>query len=59
MKDSEIYPYVHHIEEEVKTISKIIKDLNSGKTYNFKAIPEFMQKLVDAGGLMNYAKSKI
>ena len=44
---------------EINMDDGIIKDLNSGKTYNFKAIPEFMQKLVDAGGLMNYAKSKI
>jgi 3-isopropylmalate/(R)-2-methylmalate dehydratase small subunit len=44
---------------EINMDNGIIKDLNTGKTYNFKAIPEFMQKLIDAGGLMNYAKSKI
>lgn len=30
----------------------------TGKSYTFKAIPEFMQKLVNAGGLINYAKEK-
>ena len=29
------------------------------KRYNFRAIPEFMQKLVQAGGLINFAKNEI
>ncbi len=36
-----------------------IINLNNGKIYKFKPIPEFMQKLVKAGGLMNYAHEKI
>jgi len=36
-----------------------IKNLDNGKEYSFKPIPEFMQKLLNAGGLMNYAKEKI
>jgi len=37
----------------------VIQDLKSGKEYKFKPIPEFMQKLVNAGGLINYAKEKL
>jgi 3-isopropylmalate/(R)-2-methylmalate dehydratase small subunit len=36
-----------------------ITNLDSGVEYSFKPIPEFMQKLLNAGGLMNYAKEKI
>lgn len=39
--------------------SGVVKDLSSDKEYKFKPIPEFMQKLVNAGGLINYAKEKI
>jgi 3-isopropylmalate/(R)-2-methylmalate dehydratase small subunit len=31
----------------------------TGKTYNFIPIPAFMQELIDAGGLMNFAKNEI
>ena len=31
----------------------------TGKNYNFTPIPEFMQELIDAGGLMNYAQNEI
>ena len=31
----------------------------SGKSYSFVPIPAFMQELVDAGGLINYAKREI
>ncbi|NLY03869.1 MAG: 3-isopropylmalate dehydratase small subunit [Campylobacter sp.] len=37
----------------------IIKNLTQSKEYKFEAIPPFMQELLDAGGLMNYAKQKI
>ncbi len=37
----------------------IIQDLESGKKFKFKPIPEFMQKLVNTGGLIQYAKEKI
>jgi 3-isopropylmalate/(R)-2-methylmalate dehydratase small subunit len=36
-----------------------IKDSSSGKSYQFKAIPPFMQNLLNAGGLMNYGKQKV
>ncbi|WP_373070882.1 3-isopropylmalate dehydratase small subunit [Sulfurimonas sp.] len=31
----------------------------TNKTYNFTPIPEFMQELIDAGGLMNFAKNEV
>jgi len=31
----------------------------TNKTYNFTPIPEFMQELIDAGGLMNFAQNEI
>ena len=36
-----------------------ITDLTSGKSYSFKPIPEFMQELLHAGGLMRYAQEEI
>jgi 3-isopropylmalate/(R)-2-methylmalate dehydratase small subunit len=36
-----------------------IVNLTTGKSYKFKPIPEFMQELVNAGGLINYAKEKL
>lgn len=32
--------------------SGIIKDLDTGKEYSFSALPEFAQKMLDAGGLL-------
>jgi len=34
-------------------------NISQAKTYKFTAIPEFMQKLVDAGGLIEFAKQEI
>lgn len=36
-----------------------IINLTQNKTYKFVPIPEFMQKLVDAGGLINFAKQEL
>jgi 3-isopropylmalate/(R)-2-methylmalate dehydratase small subunit len=36
-----------------------ILNITKGKTYKFTPIPEFMQELIDAGGLINYAKVSI
>ncbi|WP_033916105.1 3-isopropylmalate dehydratase small subunit [Campylobacter sputorum] len=36
-----------------------IKNLTTGKTYKFKPIPEFMQNLLNCGGLIKYAKNSI
>ncbi len=34
-------------------------NVTQAKTYKFTPIPEFMQELVDAGGLINFAKKEI
>ena len=52
---------------EINEGDKISVDMNKGtitnkttnKTYNFVPIPAFMQELIDAGGLMNFAKNEI
>ena len=36
-----------------------IINITQAKTYKFTAIPEFMQELVDAGGLIAFAKKEI
>lgn len=46
-------------EVEVNLKSGQIKDLSTGKTYQAQPFPEFMQKIIDAGGLINYVKRKM
>jgi 3-isopropylmalate/(R)-2-methylmalate dehydratase small subunit len=36
-----------------------IHNFDTNKTYNFSPIPEFMQELIAAGGLINYAREEI
>ncbi|MEA1893142.1 MAG: 3-isopropylmalate dehydratase small subunit [Campylobacterota bacterium] len=36
-----------------------ITNKTTNKSYNFTPIPEFMQELIDAGGLMNFAQNEI
>ncbi|MFA6187741.1 MAG: 3-isopropylmalate dehydratase small subunit [Sulfuricurvum sp.] len=36
-----------------------ITNITTGKVYNFTPIPPFMQELISAGGLMNYAAAEI
>ncbi len=36
-----------------------ITNKTQNKTYNFTPIPAFMQELIDAGGLMNFAKNEV
>ncbi len=36
-----------------------ITNETTNKTYNFTPIPPFMQELIDAGGLMNFAQNEI
>ena len=36
-----------------------ITNKTTDKVYNFTPIPEFMQELIDAGGLMNFAQNEI
>jgi 3-isopropylmalate/(R)-2-methylmalate dehydratase small subunit len=52
---------------EIQEGEEISVDMNAGtitnkttsKTYNFVPIPAFMQELIDAGGLMNFAKNEV
>jgi 3-isopropylmalate/(R)-2-methylmalate dehydratase small subunit len=52
---------------EINEGDTISVDMNAGtitnkttnKTYNFTPIPPFMQELIDAGGLMEYAQNEI
>ncbi|HTY13396.1 MAG TPA: 3-isopropylmalate dehydratase small subunit [Candidatus Omnitrophota bacterium] len=43
---------------EVDLASGRILNLSTGKTYQAQPFPEFMQKIVDAGGLIPYLKVK-
>ena len=36
----------------------IITDITTGKTYKGQAFPEFMQNIINAGGLINYVNNK-
>ena len=52
---------------EISEGDDVTVDMNEGtvtnnttkKSYNFTPIPEFMQELIDAGGLMNFAQNEI
>lgn len=52
---------------EIKEGDEVSVDMDAGtitnkttnKTYKFIPIPAFMQELIDAGGLMNYAQNEI
>ncbi len=44
---------------EVDAGQGLIKNMTTGKSYTAAPIPAFMQELVAAGGLMNYAKKKL
>ena len=52
---------------EIKEGDEISIDMNAGtitnkttnNSYNFTPIPPFMQELIDAGGLMNFAQNEI
>ncbi len=46
-------------EVKINPQSGEIVNVTSGKTYHFQAIPPFMQELIDAGGLIAYAKQEI
>jgi 3-isopropylmalate/(R)-2-methylmalate dehydratase small subunit len=45
-------------EIEVDLAAGKIKDLTTGKTYQAQPFPEFMQKIIDQGGLIPYLKSQ-
>jgi len=43
---------------EIDLGSGVIKNITQGKEYKTQAFPEFLQELVEKGGLMNYIKSR-
>jgi 3-isopropylmalate/(R)-2-methylmalate dehydratase small subunit len=45
-------------ELEVDFAKDAVRNLTTGKSYPFKPIPEFMQQLLEAGGLMPYLKEQ-
>ncbi len=45
-------------EVEVDFDSGVITDVTTGKTFQGQAFPEFMQKIIDLGGLVNYINEK-
>ncbi len=45
-------------EVEVDFDTGMIKDLTKGTQYQGQAFPEFMQRIIDAGGLVNYINQK-
>ncbi|CCH47354.1 3-isopropylmalate dehydratase small subunit [Pseudodesulfovibrio piezophilus] len=44
---------------EVDTATGSIKNLTTGETIQAAAVPPFMQEILDAGGLVEYAKKKL
>ena len=45
-------------EVEVDFDSGLITDVTTGKTFQGQAFPEFMQKIIDLGGFVNYINEK-
>jgi len=43
---------------EIDFDSGVITDVTTGKTYQGQAFPEFMQGIIQAGGLINYINHK-
>ncbi len=46
-------------EVEIDLEKGIIKNLTKGKEYTFKPLPESLQKVFEAGGLMEYAQGRL
>ncbi len=46
-------------EVEIDLEKGIIRDLTKGKEYTFKPLPESLQKVFEAGGLMEYAQGRL
>jgi len=44
---------------EVNFSSGKIKNVTKSKEYEFRALPQFLQKIFDSGGLVNYVKSTL
>ena len=41
------------------TKNGIVENLTTGKKYQANSFPEFMVKIMDSGGLIEYVKSKV
>ncbi len=44
---------------EIDMKEGIVKNITKGKEYKIKKLPESLQKVLEAGGLMEYAKSQL
>ena len=59
-----IYPkIVENVSEgtelKIDTQNGIIKELQSNREYHFSSYPEFLENLINVGGLVNFVKSQI
>jgi 3-isopropylmalate/(R)-2-methylmalate dehydratase small subunit len=43
---------------EIDLTSGVIKNITQGKDYKTQAFPEFLQQIVESGGLINYIKKQ-
>ena len=43
----------------INTTKQQIKNLNNGKTYQYKKTPEFLDKIIEKGGIIQYTKNKL
>lgn len=54
---------VHAIDQgdelDVDLENGVITNLTKNETYHFEKFPEFIQKIVEAGNLLNYVKAKV
>ncbi|MBD3387765.1 MAG: 3-isopropylmalate dehydratase [Candidatus Altiarchaeales archaeon] len=46
-------------EVEVSFKTGKVRNLKTGKEYDFKALPEFLLSLIDSGGLVEYTREKL
>lgn len=46
-------------EIEVELTTGTINNISKGKSFKAQPFPEFMQRIIDKGGLINYLKSKV
>jgi len=46
-------------EIEIDLDRGVIKNLSKNETYSFKPLPEFIQEILNAGGLLNHIKKKL
>ena len=55
--EADIYDRIEEGDEiEIQFEEGIIKNLTKNEEYQFKPLPEFMQRLLKSGGLINYIK---